>query len=143
MSEREMGQTGKAHTQVLEKPGVALPDIKETATPAAAGGAIPSNTGDAPGGSPVRPGNPWFVLAVWDRIRPLLLELTVHILVFGLLLTVLTLFHYFIWRSELPDGQKEILDKLHFYGYVFILGIFTLSFIFKTLILEFRGKDDG
>jgi hypothetical protein len=141
MSEKDPAQTKEAFEQTLETPTAAPLAVPPTGTPVSRSNEPPPSSNNFPRSFPQWRRGFWFV-AVWHRIRPILIELSVHVLVFGLLLGSLIIFHFLIEYSELPPGQKEILDKVHFYGSILALIIYTISFIIKALLLEFRGKHD-
>jgi hypothetical protein len=82
----------------------------------------------------------WWFIELWWESREIFKELVRHILFFGMLIGSLILFHYVLERSGLPPDQKAALDKVHFWGSVISLVIFTVSFIIKLAFFEFRGK---
>lgn len=83
----------------------------------------------------------WF-FEVWHRFRPILIEGVLHILIFLTLYGSLMLFHYLGGKSNVPPYENDILTKVHFYGSIIILVVFTISFIIKTMTLVSKGEHD-
>ena len=80
----------------------------------------------------------FWLIEIWQENRGIFKELIKHILFFLLLLGSLIGFHEILARTGLPTNQKDMLDKVHFYGSIIALLIFSGSFIIKVIIFEFR-----
>ncbi len=81
----------------------------------------------------------WWFIELWWESRDAFKELVKHILFFGMLIGALALFHVIIKNSGLPDEQKKVFDKVHFYISLIVLVIFSVSFIIKIIKFEYQG----
>jgi hypothetical protein len=82
--------------------------------------------------------NYWFI-QLWTDNRKLFQELIKHSLGFGLFIGLIAVLHYYSEHAGLPDQQKSTLGTVHFYFSIVWLVIFSVSFIIKWIILEYRG----
>ena len=72
----------------------------------------------------------WFI-ELWTENRELFKELIKHVLIFGIFIGSIIGFHEILTRSTLPNDERELLNKVHFYMYLVALVIFAGSFIIK------------
>lgn len=82
--------------------------------------------------------NYWFI-QLWTDNRKLFQELIKHALGFGLFIGLISGLHYYSDHSGLPEHHKSTLGTVHFYFSIVWLVIFSVTFIIKWIILEYRG----
>jgi hypothetical protein len=81
----------------------------------------------------------WWFIETWNEERVVFTTLIVHPILFSIPIVSLIVLYNVITRSGLPDDKRQILENLDFYGIVACLGILTITFILKLLVLSIRG----
>jgi len=85
----------------------------------------------------------WWFIEIWEENREIFKTLIEHPLFFSIPILSLFGIDFIIKNSSLSDEKKHILEELDFYGIIACLGILTISFIIKLIILTVRGIKNG
>lgn len=76
---------------------------------------------------------------IWDERRETFKALVADTLLFSFVLAVLSASHFFLEKLHYPPQRKELIERIHFYGYLIILVIFITGVIIKILAYEYKG----
>lgn len=80
-----------------------------------------------------------WIVEMWEEGRELFKELVRHILIFLIFFVGFELLHLLQKKSALPPHQMVIFEGIHFWTVVIVLGIFSIGFIIKVIVFEYRG----
>jgi uncharacterized membrane protein len=79
-----------------------------------------------------------FILNVWRRVRKVLELIVSDFLIFACLLLMLEAVHKFLQYSSMSAEHKEIIDKLHFWSVIFLLGFLAIFLIVEVVSFKLR-----
>ena len=80
----------------------------------------------------------WWWIELWLENRRLFKEVVKHILLFGILASLLEIYHRIHQSSQLPVDESVLLNKIHFYGYIVLLVIMALCLVDSTMKCNFE-----
>ena len=86
-----------------------------------------------------RPPRRFWPIEIWDEHRDAFKALLADIMLFGIILAALAASHFVIERLHYPPERKDLIEKIHFYGYVVIIAVFIGGLILKVVAHEIRG----
>jgi hypothetical protein len=82
----------------------------------------------------------WWLVEIWKDNREGFKALIEHILYFILLIGTLVLVRYIIKVAQLSHEEEQLFEKIDFYAIVIALGIFSISFIIRVIVVAFWKK---
>jgi hypothetical protein len=77
----------------------------------------------------------WWFIEIWDEHREVFKTFMEHAVFFLIAMGLLILFDFIIKNCPLQEDKKKILALFDFYAIIICIGIFTVSFIIKLIIL--------